>query len=106
VDSYQMYMAAVRDWVKLLHNRIHGTTNVIVRKAAGDIASAASTSGWGFKWPGRVGDSPVIGAGNRHGAAACTGGGEMAMRAITAYRIVRYMPRGPGARRSAPPRHA
>ena len=94
-DSYQMYMAAVRDWVKLLHDRILGTTNVIVRDAAGDIASAVSTSGWGFKWPGRVGDSPIIGAGNyadnRHGAAACTGRGEMAMRAATAYSIVRYI---------------
>lgn len=94
-DSYQMYMAAVRDWVTLLHDRILGTTNVIVRDRAGDIASAVSTSGWGFKWPGRVGDSPIIGAGNyadnRYGAAACTGRGEMAMRAATAYSVVRYM---------------
>ena len=94
-DSYQMYMAAVRNWVRLLHDRILGTTNVIVRDASGDIASAVSTSGWGFKWPGRVGDSPLIGAGNyadnRYGAAACTGRGEMAIRAATAYSIVRYM---------------
>lgn len=94
-DSYQMYMATVRDWVKLLHDRILGTTNVIVRDAAGDIACAVSTSGWGFKWPGRVGDSPIIGAGNyadnRYGAAACTGRGEMAIRAATAYSIVRSM---------------
>ncbi len=94
-DSYQMYMAVVRDWAKLLHDRILGTTNVIVRDAAGDIASTVSTSGWGFKWPGRVGDSPIIGAGNyadnRYGAAACTGRGEMAIRAATAYSIVRYM---------------
>jgi isoaspartyl peptidase/L-asparaginase-like protein (Ntn-hydrolase superfamily) len=46
-DSYQMYMATVRDWVKLLSDRMLGTTNVIVRNAAGDIASAVSTSGWG-----------------------------------------------------------
>jgi isoaspartyl peptidase/L-asparaginase-like protein (Ntn-hydrolase superfamily) len=94
-DSYQLYMAVVRDWAQLLHDRILGTTNVIVRDARGDIASAVSTSGWGFKWPGRVGDSPIIGAGNyadnRSGAAACTGRGEMAMRAATAYSIVRYM---------------
>ena len=68
---------------------------MIVRDAAGDIASAVSTSGWGFKWPGRVGDSPIIGAGNyadnRYGAAACTGRGEMAVRAVTAYSVVRYM---------------
>jgi L-asparaginase / beta-aspartyl-peptidase len=94
-DSYQMYMAVVRDWAKLLHDWILGTTNVIVRDAAGNIASTVSTSGWGFKWPGRVGDSPIIGAGNyadnRYGAAACTGRGEMAIRAATAYSIVRSM---------------
>jgi isoaspartyl peptidase/L-asparaginase-like protein (Ntn-hydrolase superfamily) len=94
-DSYQMYMAVVRDWAALLHEQILGTTNVIVRDATGDIASAVSTSGWGFKWPGRVGDSPIIGAGNyadnRYGAAACTGRGEMAMRAVTAYSVVQYM---------------
>lgn len=97
-DSYQMYMAVVRDWAQLLHDRILGTTNVIVRDAAGDIATAVSTSGWGFKWPGRVGDSPIIGAGNyadnRYGAAACTGRGEMAMRAATAYSVVRSMREG------------
>jgi L-asparaginase / beta-aspartyl-peptidase len=94
-DSYQLYMTVVRDWAALLHDRILGTTNVIVRDATGDIASAVSTSGWGFKWPGRVGDSPIIGAGNyadnRYGAAACTGRGEMAMRAATAYCVVRSL---------------
>ncbi len=94
-DSYQMYMAVVRDWTGLLHDRMLGTTNVIVRDGSGDIACAVSTSGWGFKWPGRVGDSPIVGAGNyadnRYGAAACTGRGEMAMRSVTAYSTVRYM---------------
>src|SRR5262249_4629888 len=94
-DSYQLYMGAVRDWATLLHDRILGTTNVILRDAPGDIASAVSTSGWGLKGPGRVGDSPIVGAGNyadnRYGAAACTGRGELAMRAATAYSIVRSM---------------
>lgn len=61
------------------------TMNVIVRDANGDIASAVSTSGIAWKYPGRVGDSPVIGAGNyadnRFGAAACMGWGEVAIRA-------------------------
>ena len=85
----------MRSWATLLHDRMLGTTNVVVRDAAGDMASAVSTSGWGFKWPGRVGDSPIVGAGNyadnRYGAAACTGRGELAMRAATAYSIVRSM---------------
>ena len=93
-DQYQ-FMRIARDWAKLLHKEITGTTNVIARDLQGNIACAVSTSGWGFKWPGRVGDSPIIGAGNyadnRYGAAACTGRGEMAIRAATAYSIVRYM---------------
>ncbi len=58
-------------------------------------ASGVSTSGWSWKHPGRLGDSPVIGAGNyadnRYGAAACTGFGEMAIRAGTARSVVLYL---------------
>src|SRR5437867_3444527 len=54
----------------------------------GNVASAVTTSGWAYKYPGRVGDSPVIGAGNycdsHVGAAACTGYGELAIRSVTA----------------------
>lgn len=54
-----------------------------------------STSGWAFKHPGRVGDSPLLGAGNycddRFGACACTGLGEWAVRASTARSVVLAM---------------
>ena len=97
-DSYQLYMQTVDDWVKLLHEEIFGTTNVIARDAGGNIACAVSTSGWGFKWPGRLGDSPIIGAGNyadnRFGAAACTGRGEMAIRCASALSTVMFMRHG------------
>jgi beta-aspartyl-peptidase (threonine type) len=77
-----------------------GTVNVIARDAAGHLASAVSTSGWAWKYPGRLGDSPVIGAGNyaddRHGAAACTGFGELAIRARTAGSIVGAVAAGVG----------
>ena len=73
----------------------HGTVNVIARDAHGDIASGVSTSGWAWKYPGRVGDSPIIGAGNyadqRYGAAACTGRGEMAQRCCTAHSVITFM---------------
>ena len=73
----------------------HGTVNVIARDAAGNLASGVSTSGWAWKFPGRVGDSPIIGAGNyadnRWGAATCTGRGEMAQRCCTAHSVVTYM---------------
>ena len=65
-----------------------GTVNFLALDGRGDIASAVTTSGWAYKYPGRVGDSPVVGAGNycdsRYGAAACTGFGELAIRNVTA----------------------
>jgi isoaspartyl peptidase/L-asparaginase-like protein (Ntn-hydrolase superfamily) len=65
-----------------------GTVNFLARDRRGNVASAVTTSGWAYKYPGRVGDSPVIGAGNycdsRLGAAACTGYGELAIRNVTA----------------------
>ncbi len=73
----------------------HGTVNFIARDRHGDLACAVSTSGWAWKYPGRMGDSPIIGAGNyadnRWGAAACTGRGEMAQRCLTAHSVVTFM---------------
>jgi beta-aspartyl-peptidase (threonine type) len=80
--------------------RAAGTVDVLALDARGSIASAVSTSGWAWKYPGRVGDSPVIGAGNyadsRYGAAACTGWGELAIRAGTARSIVAGLAAGVG----------
>ena len=65
-----------------------GTVNFLALDGNGDLASAVTTSGWAYKYPGRVGDSPIVGAGNycdsRYGAAACTGYGELAIRNVTA----------------------
>lgn len=76
------------------------TVDFIAVDRDGTLASGVSTSGWSWKYPGRVGDSPVIGAGNyadqRYGAAACTGRGEMAIRASTARSVVLYMKAGMG----------
>ena len=73
----------------------HGTVNVIARDLQGNIACGVSTSGWAWKYPGRLGDSPIIGAGNyadnRYGAAACTGRGEMAQRCLTAHSVITFM---------------
>ncbi len=75
-----------------------GTVNYLAIDQYGDIASAVSTSGLAWKYPGRVGDSPIIGAGNycdnRYGAVACTGMGELAIRASTARSLVLYMKMG------------
>ncbi|HIC92645.1 MAG TPA: asparaginase [Anaerolineae bacterium] len=83
---------------RLAVKRGGGTVNFIARDREGNIASGVSTSGLAWKYPGRVGDSPLIGAGNyadnRYGAAACTGLGEMAIRAGTARSLVLYMKMG------------
>jgi beta-aspartyl-peptidase (threonine type) len=78
--------------------RPNETVNFIAMDGHGNLAVGVSTSGWAWKYPGRLGDSPVIGAGNyadnRYGAAACTGRGEMAMRLCTAHSVVMYMKMG------------
>lgn len=84
-------------WVELATDpeRARGTVNFIAQDAQGHIAVGVSTSGWAWKYPGRLGDSPVVGAGlyadDRYGAAACTGMGEMAIRASTAHSVVFYL---------------
>ena len=82
-----------------------GTVNILALDRRGDVASAVSTSGWGYKYPGRVGDSPIIGAGNycdsRFGAAACTGFGELALRALTARTAVDLLAGGASAAEAA-----
>ncbi len=96
--------ADLRQWVKRIVElrRAGGTVNFLVRDAAslsaGNLCAGVSTSGQGWKYPGRVGDSPLIGAGNyadnRYGAAACTGLGEMAILAGTAHSVVLYLKMG------------
>jgi beta-aspartyl-peptidase (threonine type) len=70
----------------------------IAQDVDGDVCAGVSTSGLRGKYPGRVGDSPIIGAGlyadNRYGAVACAGVGEMAMRTCTAHSVVAYMSMG------------
>lgn len=75
-----------------------GTVIYLARDEGGNLAAAASTSGWARKYPGRVGDTPMIGAGlyadNRYGACGCTHTGEMTVRAGTARAVILYMKRG------------
>jgi L-asparaginase len=74
------------------------TTVFIAQDKDGHICAGTSTSGWGWKYPGRLGDSPIIGAGSyadsRYGACACTGVGEMSIRAGTARAVVLYLKMG------------
>ena len=82
--------------------KAQGTTVFLAQDTRGDIACGVSTSGWAWKHPGRLGDSPIIGAGNyadnRYGAAGCIGHGELTIRAGTARTVVLYMKMGLGVR--------
>jgi len=72
--------------------RVRDTTVFLSADPARGIHAATSTSGWAWKYPGRLGDSPIPGAGfyadSRYGAAACTHTGEMTMRCSTARTVV------------------
>ncbi|MEW6751868.1 MAG: N(4)-(beta-N-acetylglucosaminyl)-L-asparaginase [Candidatus Latescibacterota bacterium] len=78
--------------------RGHDTIGVVCLDGEGNLAASCSTSGAGFKHPGRVGDSPIIGAGlyvdNEVGAAAATGLGEDIMRYCSSFAVVANMAHG------------
>jgi N4-(beta-N-acetylglucosaminyl)-L-asparaginase len=72
-----------------------GTINMNAVNAAGDLSSVTTTSGMAWKIPGRVGDSPIIGAGqycdNTVGAAGSTGRGEACIKVCGAFLAVEQM---------------
>ena len=76
----------------------HDTIGLIAMDAEGNIAGGCSTSGMAYKMRGRVGDSPVIGAGlfvdNEIGAATSTGVGEEVIRCVGSHLVVELMRHG------------
>jgi beta-aspartyl-peptidase (threonine type) len=78
--------------------RAGGTVDVLALDREGNLVAGVSTSGWAWKHPGRLGDSPIVGAGgyadSRAGAAACTGWGELALRTGTARMVVAAIEHG------------
>ncbi len=78
--------------------RNHDTIAMIALLADGNVFGGCSTSGWGYKLPGRLGDSPILGSGlyvdNEVGAAGATGLGENVMRYCSSFLIVEFMRQG------------
>ncbi len=76
----------------------HDTIGMIAIDKNGDMAGACTTSGLGYKMRGRVGDSPIIGAGmyvdNEVGGAAATGMGELVMKTLGSFLVVELMRHG------------
>jgi L-asparaginase / beta-aspartyl-peptidase len=83
---------------ELFHSEIYGTVGAVALDQAGNLAAGTTTGGTAYKMPGRVGDSPIIGAGTYANNSSCavsgTGVGEFYMRDTVAADIcarVRYL---------------
>jgi len=76
----------------------HDTIGMVAMDAAGNLSGSCTTSGMAFKMRGRVGDSPIIGAGlfvdNEVGAVTATGQGEDVIRMCGSHSVVEYMRQG------------
>ncbi len=84
--------------------RAPGTVGAVALDAAGALAAATSTGGVSSKLPGRVGDSPIPGAGNYAtalAAASATGNGELMMRTLAAKAVCDLVAAGRTAQRAA-----
>jgi isoaspartyl peptidase/L-asparaginase-like protein (Ntn-hydrolase superfamily) len=83
----------------------HGTVGAVALDACGNLAAATSTGGYTGKAPGRVGDSPIVGAGtyadNQSCAVSGTGLGEFFMRSVLAYDVSARMRYGGDSLRRA-----
>jgi N4-(beta-N-acetylglucosaminyl)-L-asparaginase len=90
------HQMASEGWIHPEH--IYGTINCNGASAKGEVCGVTTTSGLAWKIPGRVGDSPILGAGlwvdNAVGAAGSTGRGEANLYNLCSYLIVEEMRRG------------
>lgn len=96
-----------RDWLEwkktsqykpIINIENHDTIGMLAIDTNGDIAGACTTSGMAYKMAGRVGDSPIIGAGlfvdNEVGGSTATGVGEEVVRTVGSFLIVELMRQG------------
>ena len=82
----------------------HGTVGAVALDDLGRLAAATSTGGILNKYPGRVGDTPLVGCGfyaDENAAISCTGHGEDFIRLLIAKRAADFVARGDSARRAA-----
>lgn len=93
-----------REWLKtsrykpIVNIENHDTIGMLTLDKKGNLAGACTTSGMAFKMHGRIGDSPIIGAGlyvdNEIGAATATGHGEEVIRTVGSHLVVELMRQG------------
>ncbi len=81
--------------ISKIHESKYGTVGAVALDKYGNLAAGTSTGGMQGKLPGRVGDSPIIGAGtyadNQFAAVSCTGHGEFFIRNVVAYDVIALM---------------
>lgn len=92
------------EWLKeskyqpIINIERHDTIGMVLLDKGGEVFGGCSTSGMAYKMEGRVGDSPIIGAGlyvdNAVGAATCSGHGEYALRTNASFLVVEFMRNG------------
>lgn len=98
--EYAKWKAAHPDAIKYgqINVENHDTIGMVAIDKHGNLSGACTTSGLAWKLPGRVGDSPIIGAGlyvdNEVGAATATGVGEAVIRAVGTFLVVELMRQG------------
>ncbi len=95
---------AWKDWQKtsnykpLINAENHDTIGLLALDTKGNLSGACTTSGLAYKMHGRVGDSPIIGAGlyvdNEVGGATATGMGELMMKTLGSFLVVELMRQG------------
>jgi beta-aspartyl-peptidase (threonine type) len=88
---HQLKEAHRKGVIALDHDAAFGTVGAVARDAQGHLAAATSTGGLTNKHPGRIGDTPLIGAGtfadDASAAVSATGTGECFMRAVFGYHV-------------------
>ena len=98
VESRQSWEEWEKNRREMTPHETHDTISVLVQDKNGDFAGACTTSGWAYKLHGRVGDSPIIGAGlfvdNEIGCAAATGLGEEVIKTTGSFLVVELMRQG------------
>lgn len=96
-EAWQRWKVESR-YQPVINQERHDTIGILAMDAEGFVAGACSTSGLAFKMRGRVGDSPIIGAGlyvdGEVGAATATGLGEAVLKKLGAFSIVEMMRQG------------
>lgn len=103
-QEWQKWLESERKVLPKINVENHDTIGLLALDSHGDLSGACTTSGAAWKLPGRVGDSPIIGAGlyvdNEVGGATATGWGEAVIRAVGCFLVVELMRQGNSAQKA------